>query len=121
MLHRSILKVTKFQLPPLRSLSTVVKNILEWPSCLPSCQIGLIVLCKIPCLDATFLGIFPPQSHTHTHTHTHTGYLLTLPVPSLLVPTTDTRAGPPAISKTLGPMSLKFCRLFEISLNVLEI
>ena len=29
MLHRSILKVTKFQLPPPKCLSTVVKNILD--------------------------------------------------------------------------------------------
>ena len=35
MLHRLILKVTKFQLPPPERLSTVVKNIL------PSCQTGL--------------------------------------------------------------------------------
>ena len=49
---------------------------------------------------------------------------LTLPVPSLLVPTPDTRGvgrSPPAISKTLGPMNLKFCRVSETSLNVLEI
>ena len=35
--------------------------------------------------------------------------LLTLPVPRILVPTPDTKA--PAISKTLGPMNLKFCRI----------
>ena len=42
---------------------------------------------------------------------------LTLPVPSLLVPTPDTKGGGsakhPAISKTLGSMNLKFCRVFN--------
>ena len=41
MLHRLILKVTKFQLPPPKRLSTMVKNILGGPSCHPPCQIGL--------------------------------------------------------------------------------
>ena len=52
---------------------------------------------------------------------------LTLPLPSLLVPTPYTKAGgeggrpdPPAISKTVGPMSVKFCRVSETSLNILE-
>ena len=35
MLHRLILKVTKFQLPPPTRLGTVVKNILGGPSCPP--------------------------------------------------------------------------------------
>ena len=42
MLNRSILKVTKFQLPPLNRLATVDKNILgahHAPH--PPCQIGL--------------------------------------------------------------------------------
>ena len=38
MLHRLILKVTKFQLPPPKRLSTVVKNILG--AIMPPCQIG---------------------------------------------------------------------------------
>ena len=50
---------------------------------------------------------------------------ITLPVPSLLVPTPDTGGGVGrtllAISKTLGPMNLKFCRILETSLNVLKI
>ena len=33
--HRLILKVTKFQLPPLKRLGTVVKNIFGGPSCPP--------------------------------------------------------------------------------------
>ena len=47
---------------------------------------------------------------------------LTLPVPSLLVPTPDTGGseGPPAISKTLAPMNLKLCRVLETSFNVLK-
>ena len=51
---------------------------------------------------------------------------LTLPVPSLLVPTPDTKGGgggstgPPAISETLGPMNLKFCRILKTSLDVLR-
>ena len=28
--------------------------------------------------------------------------------------------GPPAISKTVSPMNVKFCRILETSLNVLE-
>ena len=40
MLHRLILKVTKFQLPPQKRFGTVVKNILGGPSW-PPCQIGL--------------------------------------------------------------------------------
>ena len=51
--------------------------------------------------------------------------ILTLSVPSLLVPTPDTKGGgrpdPSAISKTLSPMNLKFCRILEAFLNVLEI
>ena len=47
MLHRLILKVTKFQLPPIKRLSTVIKNIfLEGGGggggCqMPPCQLGL--------------------------------------------------------------------------------
>ena len=41
MLNRLILKVTKFQLPPPKSLGTVVKNILGGYHALPPCQIGL--------------------------------------------------------------------------------
>ena len=41
MFHRLILKVTKFQLPPPKRLSTVVENIFGRASCLPPCQIGL--------------------------------------------------------------------------------
>ena len=60
----------------------------------------------------------------------HARTFLTLTVPSLLVPALDTkgRGGGrgvsqtlPAISKTLGPMNLKFCRISETSLNVLQI
>ena len=49
---------------------------------------------------------------------------LTLLVPSLLVPTPDTKGGQPdplAIIKTLGPMSMKFCSILEASLKVLEV
>ena len=49
---------------------------------------------------------------------------LTLPLPSLLVPPPYTKRGrpesPPAISKTVAPMNVKFCRVLEKSLNVLE-
>ena len=48
---------------------------------------------------------------------------LTLPVPSLLVPTPYTKGGssrPPAISNTVAPMNLKFCRVLETPLKVLE-
>ena len=41
MLHRLILKVTKFQLPPPKRLSTVVKNILGAMPPPSPCQIGL--------------------------------------------------------------------------------
>ena len=41
MLHRLILKVTKFQLPPSKRLGTVVKNILGASCPPPPCQIGL--------------------------------------------------------------------------------
>ena len=42
MLHRLTLKVTKLQLPHPKRLSTVVKNILEGPSCPPpKCQMQL--------------------------------------------------------------------------------
>ena len=55
----------------------------------------------------------------------HQKAILTLPIPSLLVPTPDTNGGggggPPAISETLGPMNLKFCRALKTSLNVSEI
>ena len=53
---------------------------------------------------------------------------LTLPVPSLLVHTPDTKGGggggrgstgPLAISETHGSMNLKFCRILKISLDVL--
>ena len=45
--------------------------------------------------------------------------LLILPLPSLLVPTPYTRGeGPAAISKTVAPMNLKFCRVLETSFNV---
>ena len=53
--------------------------------------------------------------------------MLTLPVPSLLAPTPYTKgegggsAGPPAISKTVAPINLKFCRVLEPSFNVLEL
>ena len=53
--------------------------------------------------------------------------LLTLPFPSLLVPTYPHllqggggRADPPAISKTVAPMNVKFCRVLETPLKVLE-
>ena len=55
---------------------------------------------------------------------------LTLPVPSLLLPHLipiggggggGGSVGPPAISKALGPMSSKFCRVLETSFKVLEI
>ena len=42
MLHRLILKVTKFQLPPPTHLSTVVKNILGGHHA-PPCRLGLNV------------------------------------------------------------------------------
>ena len=50
---------------------------------------------------------------------------LTLPVPSLLVPTPYTKggggsAGPPAIPKTLASMNLKFYRILDTSFDVLE-
>ena len=51
---------------------------------------------------------------------------MTLPLPKLLVPTPYTKggglglAGPPAVSKTFAPMYVKFCRVLETSLNVLE-
>ena len=50
MLHRLILKVTKFQLPPKR-LGTVVKNILMGHHGPPLCQIGLNI--TIACLNIT--------------------------------------------------------------------
>ena len=53
--------------------------------------------------------------------------LLTLPVPILLVPTPDTGGGgggvsrnPPAISKTVAAMNMKFCMGLETSLNISE-
>ena len=47
---------------------------------------------------------------------------LTLPFPSLLVPTPGGvgRADPPAISKPVVPMNVKFCRVLETPLKVLE-
>ena len=52
---------------------------------------------------------------------------LTLPVPSLLVPTPYNKgeegggaAGPPVISTTVAPMNLKFCRALETCFNVLK-
>ena len=48
---------------------------------------------------------------------------LTLPFPSLLVPTPFTKGRadlPPAISKTVAPMNVKFCRVLETPLKVLE-
>ena len=49
---------------------------------------------------------------------------LTLPFPSLLVPTPFTKGGraepPSTISKTVTPMNLKFCRILETPLKVLE-
>ena len=53
--------------------------------------------------------------------------VLTLPVPSLLVPKPDTKggwggsAGPPAILKTVALMNMKFHMVLETSLNILEI
>ena len=49
----------------------------------------------------------------------------TFPLPSLLVPTPFTKGGggsarPPAISKTVVPMNMKFCRVLETPLKVLE-
>ena len=50
--------------------------------------------------------------------------LTPLPLPSRLVPTPYTKgggsAGRPAISKTIPPMNLKFCRVLEASFTVLE-
>ena len=43
MLHRLILKVTKFQRPPPTRLSAVTKNIFGGPSC-PLCRIALKVV-----------------------------------------------------------------------------
>ena len=52
-------------------------------------------------------------------------FTLSLPLPSLLLSTPFTRgggtAGHPAISKTVALMKVKFCRVLETSLNVLEI
>ena len=51
-----------------------------------------------------------------------TVYFSTFPVPSLLVPTPDTKGGqpdPPAISRTVVPMNMKFCMVLETSLNML--
>ena len=52
---------------------------------------------------------------------------LTLPLPSLLVPTPYTKGGggggrpdSSAISKAVTPMNVKFCRELETSLNVLK-
>ena len=49
--------------------------------------------------------------------------MLTLPLPSLLVPTPYTNggglAGPPIILKTFAPMNVKFCRVLETHFNVL--
>ena len=50
---------------------------------------------------------------------------LTLPLPSLLISTPYTNrgggsAGPPAILKTIAPMNVKFCRVLETFLKVLE-
>ena len=52
---------------------------------------------------------------------------LTLPLPSLLVPTPFTnwgggggRAESPAISKTVAPMNVNFCMVLETPLKVLE-
>ena len=51
--------------------------------------------------------------------------LLTLPVPSLLVPTPDTRGGggrpDPPLSQTVAAMNMKFCMILETSQNILEI
>ena len=53
-----------------------------------------------------------------------TAIFLTLLVPSLLVPIPYTKGGgaarSPAISKTLAPMNLKFCRVLETSFKILE-
>ena len=46
-----------------------------------------------------------------------------IPLPSFLVPAPYTKGGrpdPPAISKTVAFMNMKFCRVLETSLNVLE-
>ena len=59
---------------------------------------------------------------------TYVKFGLTLPFPSLLVPTPFTKGGgggssrppPPAISKTVAPMNMKFCRVLETPLKVLE-
>ena len=50
---------------------------------------------------------------------------LTIPVPSFLVPTPYNKGGgcqldPPAISKTVVPMNMKFRMVLETSLNVPE-
>ena len=51
-------------------------------------------------------------------------HMLTLPLPSLLVPTPFTKgrgsAGPPCYLKTCCPISVKFCRVLETPLKVLE-
>ena len=49
--------------------------------------------------------------------------LLTLPLPSLLVPTPFTKGvepTPQAISKTVAPMNVQFCKVLETPLKVLE-
>ena len=52
---------------------------------------------------------------------------LTLPLQSLLVSTPFTKGGggggcaPPAISETVNPMNVKFCRVLETPLKVSEI
>ena len=53
--------------------------------------------------------------------------MLTLPLPSLLAPFTKGGGGggggtsrPPAILKTIAPMNMKFCRVLETPLKVLE-
>ena len=55
-------------------------------------------------------------------------FCFTLSLPSRLVPTTFTKggggggsAGPLAISKTVVPVNVKFCRVLETPLNFLEI
>ena len=53
MFHRLILKVTKFQLPPRKRLSTVVKNIMGGHHG-PPCQIGLRL--------TSTLSQFPPKN-----------------------------------------------------------
>ena len=48
---------------------------------------------------------------------------LTFPLPSLLVPgggEVGGRPDSPAISKTIAPMNVKFCRILDTSLNILE-